>query len=98
MPTRRWRPWLGVALLVGFAAGAGLLWSQRATVVETLALRLLAARAIPAALRVVRFDLAGLELADLSVGEAGALAGRKLVEGAPSGQFVKTNGGWTKKT
>jgi uncharacterized protein YdbL (DUF1318 family) len=26
-----------------------------------------------------------------------ALAGKKLVEGAPSGQFVKTNGGWTKK-
>ena len=25
-----------------------------------------------------------------------ALAGKKLVEGAPSGQFVKTNGGWTK--
>jgi hypothetical protein len=24
-----------------------------------------------------------------------ALAGKKLVEGAPSGQFVKTNGGWT---
>ena len=23
-----------------------------------------------------------------------ALAGKKLVEGAPSGQFVKTNGGW----
>ena len=26
-----------------------------------------------------------------------ALAGKKLVEGAPSGQFVKTNGDWTKK-
>ena len=26
-----------------------------------------------------------------------ALAGKKLVESAPSGQFVKTNGGWTKK-
>jgi len=26
-----------------------------------------------------------------------ALAGRKLVEGAASGQFVKTNGAWTKK-
>jgi uncharacterized protein YdbL (DUF1318 family) len=25
-----------------------------------------------------------------------ALAGKKLVEGAPSGEFVKTNGGWTK--
>jgi uncharacterized protein YdbL (DUF1318 family) len=25
-----------------------------------------------------------------------ALAGKKLVEGAPSGQFVKTNGGWTR--
>jgi len=25
-----------------------------------------------------------------------ALAGKKLVEGAPSGQFVKTNGGWKK--
>ena len=24
------------------------------------------------------------------------LAGKKLVEGAPSGQFVKTNGGWKK--
>lgn len=26
-----------------------------------------------------------------------ALAGKKLVEGAPSGQFVRANGGWTKK-
>ena len=26
-----------------------------------------------------------------------ALAGKKLIEGAPSGQFVKTNGGWKKK-
>ncbi len=26
-----------------------------------------------------------------------ALAGKKLVEGRPSGEFVKTNGGWTKK-
>jgi hypothetical protein len=26
-----------------------------------------------------------------------ALAGKKLVEGAPSGQLVRTNGGWTKK-
>jgi len=26
-----------------------------------------------------------------------ALAGKKLVEGAPAGQFVKTNGGWMKK-
>jgi uncharacterized protein YdbL (DUF1318 family) len=26
-----------------------------------------------------------------------ALAGKKLVEGAPSGQFVKTNGGWVRK-
>jgi uncharacterized protein YdbL (DUF1318 family) len=26
-----------------------------------------------------------------------ALAGKKLVEAAPSGQFVKTNGGWTRK-
>lgn len=26
-----------------------------------------------------------------------ALAGKKLVEGAPSGQFVRTNGGWQKK-
>lgn len=26
-----------------------------------------------------------------------AIAGKKLVEAAPSGQFVKTNGGWTKK-
>ena len=26
-----------------------------------------------------------------------ALAGKKLVESAPSGQFVKTNGGWVKK-
>ena len=25
-----------------------------------------------------------------------ALAGKKLVEGAPSGQLVKTNGGWKK--
>ena len=25
------------------------------------------------------------------------LAGKKLVEGRPSGEFVKTNGGWTKK-
>jgi uncharacterized protein YdbL (DUF1318 family) len=25
-----------------------------------------------------------------------ALAGKKLVEGAPSGEFVKTNGGWKK--
>ena len=39
---------------------------------ETLALRLLAARGVPAALRVVRFDLSGLELAELSVGAAGA--------------------------
>ncbi len=26
-----------------------------------------------------------------------ALAGKKLIENAPSGQWVKTNGGWTKK-
>jgi len=26
-----------------------------------------------------------------------ALAGKKLVESAPSGQFVKTNGGWVRK-
>jgi len=26
-----------------------------------------------------------------------ALAGKKLVDAAPSGQFVRTNGGWTKK-
>jgi uncharacterized protein len=32
-----------------------------------------------------------------SVEAVAALAGKKLVEGAPSGQFVKTNGDWTKK-
>ena len=26
-----------------------------------------------------------------------ALAGKKLVESAPSGRYVRTNGGWTKK-
>jgi hypothetical protein len=26
-----------------------------------------------------------------------ALAGKKLIEKAPSGQYVRTNGGWTKK-
>jgi uncharacterized protein YdbL (DUF1318 family) len=26
-----------------------------------------------------------------------ALAGKKLVEGRPAGEYVKTNGGWTKK-
>jgi uncharacterized protein YdbL (DUF1318 family) len=32
-----------------------------------------------------------------AVDAVAALAGKKLVEGAPSGQFVKTDGGWVKK-
>ena len=63
---------LAGALLLGLVAGAGVLWWQRAAVAEVLAQRILAARGVPASLRVVRIDLGGLELAELRIGNADA--------------------------
>jgi hypothetical protein len=69
---RRRRAWLWLvgALLLGLAAGAALLWSQRAELAESLALRVLAARGVPASLRVSRVEPGALELADLALGAA----------------------------
>ena len=71
MRARRAWPWLAGALLLGLAAGTGLLWSKRTALAESLALRVLAARGVPASLRVARVDLGGLELTDLALGAAG---------------------------
>ena len=66
-PRRSW-PRLAGALLLALAAGMALIWWQRMAVVETLALRALAARGVPASLKVARIDLAGLELTGLRIG------------------------------
>jgi hypothetical protein len=70
MRRRRTWLWLGGALLLGLAAGAALLWSRRAELAESLALRVLEARGVPASLRVQRVELGEIELADLALGAA----------------------------
>jgi Dicarboxylate transport len=62
--------WLAGALLLGLVAAVAFVWWQRTALAETIALRALAARGVPASLRVVRLDLAGLEARELRVGDA----------------------------
>jgi hypothetical protein len=70
MRRRRTGLWIGGALSFGLVAGVAALWLARAALVESVALRVLAARGVPASLRVARVDLGGLELADLALGAA----------------------------
>lgn len=54
------------------AIGAGVAIAQRCALAEWLALRELAARGVPAQLRVVRLDLRGAEIASVKLGAAAA--------------------------